>query len=103
LAITDHFRVRALPVKVPVMSFLRPSDGNEPAYLVGMWPTAASATAAIESPPAANAKARTLIISHLPCVNGLSEISQHAGAILPDLTGAAKYETSYKPSAAKVA
>jgi hypothetical protein len=50
-------KFNALPVNVPVMLVLMPSEGNEPEYRVGISPTAIAAVA-MRITPAANAATR---------------------------------------------
>lgn len=65
LGVEVKFSVRALPVKVPEMFLLCPSDGNEPEYLVGMSPTASAATVSVATTAADNRYLRILRFPNL--------------------------------------
>jgi hypothetical protein len=59
-----YLRLKAFPAKVPVTAVMRPDDGKEPEYLVGMS-AAASAIDANRTAPAAIAMALLDIFSPL--------------------------------------
>src|SRR5262245_37552186 len=59
----------ALPVKVPAMFVLSPSEGNEPEYLVGMSPMASAATENVATTASDNRDLRILGFSNLPTIS----------------------------------
>src|SRR5262245_5711300 len=59
-----NWMFRALPVNVPTMFVLSPSDGNEPEYLVGMSPMASAATENVATTATDNRDLRIIVFSN---------------------------------------